>query len=103
MRGRFTRLGPVTRYAHWLDGAACLHVDPELFFPVGTTGPALDQIDEAKRVCRGCPVTKRCLAQALETGAASGIWGGTTEDERRAMRIAATRHHRALKKAQAQQ
>ena len=50
------------------------------------------QINEAKRICLACPVRKRCLAWALELGAASGIWGGTTEDERRALRRAAARH-----------
>ena len=35
--------------------AACRDVDPELFFPIGDTGPALLQIDEAKQVCRRCP------------------------------------------------
>ena len=35
----------------WRDRAACLDVDPELFFPIGNTGPALAQIEEAKAVC----------------------------------------------------
>ena len=39
----------------WRDRAACLDVDPELFFPIGNTGPALAQIEEAKAVCRTCP------------------------------------------------
>ena len=90
----------MTTGANWRDDAACLDVDPDLFFPIGTTGPALDQIDEAKRICQACPVRKQCLAWALDLGAAAGIWGGTTEDERRALRRAAARHHRrALKKA----
>lgn len=63
--------------------AACRDVDPELFFPPGTTGPALRQIREAKQVCRRCPVQVSCLQFALETGEDFGIWGGTTEDERR--------------------
>ena len=76
---------------NWRDDAACLNADPDLFFPIGTTGPALDQIDQAKRICQACPVRKRCLAWALDLGAASGVWGGTTEDERRAIRRATTR------------
>jgi WhiB family redox-sensing transcriptional regulator len=59
---------------------------------------ALDQINEAKRICLACPVRKRCLAWALELGAASGIWGGTTEDERRALRRAAVRHRNRARK-----
>lgn len=71
--------GPVTTGANWRNDAACLHADPDMFFPIGTTGPALDQIDEAKRICQACPVKKQCLAWALNLGAASGIWGGITE------------------------
>ena len=41
----------------WRDKAACLTADPELFFPVGNTGPAVDQIEKAKSVCARCSVT----------------------------------------------
>ena len=51
----------------WRDKAACLTADPELFFPVGNTGPAVDQIDKAKAVCARCTVTEMCLQYALET------------------------------------
>jgi WhiB family transcriptional regulator, redox-sensing transcriptional regulator len=40
----------------WRHRAACLEEDPELFFPIGETGPAREQIAEAKAVCVGCPV-----------------------------------------------
>ena len=59
---------------------------PELFFPIGTTGGALDQIDAAKRVCGQCPVTHECLEFALGTNQESGVWGGLTEEERRRLR-----------------
>jgi WhiB family redox-sensing transcriptional regulator len=75
--------------ADWRDNAACLHSDPDLFFPDGTAGPALRQVDEAKRICRGCPVRTPCLAWALDQGSSLGVWGGTTEDERRAIRATA--------------
>ena len=70
----------------WRDGAICRDTDPELFFPVGTTGQALLQIDRAKQVCGECPVQTDCLQYALETNQDAGIWGGTSEDERRSIR-----------------
>ena len=70
----------------WRHHAACRDEDPELFFPIGNTGPALLQIEEAKSVCRRCPVRDECLQFALETGQDAGVWGGLSEDERRALK-----------------
>ena len=70
----------------WRDHALCRDTDPDLFFPVGTTGQALVSIDHAKRVCSECTVTQDCLDFALETNQDSGIWGGLSEEERRAIR-----------------
>jgi WhiB family transcriptional regulator, redox-sensing transcriptional regulator len=70
----------------WRHKAECRTEDPELFFPIGTSGPALAQIAEAKAVCRRCPVRRECLAWALASGQDAGIWGGLTEDERRALK-----------------
>jgi len=75
----------------WRHEAACLTEDPELFFPIGNTGPALAQIDEAKRVCRRCPVREECLQWAIDAGQDHGVWGGMSEDERRAMKRRAAR------------
>ncbi|MCB1340268.1 MAG: WhiB family transcriptional regulator, partial [Pseudooceanicola sp.] len=69
--------------------------DPELFFPVGNTGPAVDQIEKAKAVCATCTVTEICLQYALESGQDSGVWGGLSEDERRALKRRAARARRA--------
>ncbi|MFC4506938.1 MULTISPECIES: WhiB family transcriptional regulator [Streptomyces] len=72
---------------YWRERAACLHVeDPDLFFPIGHSGPTLDQIDEAKAVCGRCPVMEQCLNWAVRMAQVEGIWGGTTESERRAIR-----------------
>ncbi|WEO99288.1 WhiB family transcriptional regulator [Streptomyces sp. FXJ1.172] len=71
---------------NWRDHAACRHVDPDLFFPVGTSGPALVQTERAKTVCGLCPAREPCLHWALATGQSTGIWGGTTELERRTLR-----------------
>lgn len=70
----------------WREHSACRDTDPDLFFPVGTTGPAIEQIENAKAVCRVCDVQKDCLDYALVTNQDSGIWGGTSEEERRALR-----------------
>jgi WhiB family transcriptional regulator, redox-sensing transcriptional regulator len=70
----------------WRHRAICRHVDPELFFPIGTTGPAAVQVEEAKAVCRRCPVVNDCLQWALASGQDAGVWGGLDEDERRALR-----------------
>lgn len=78
---------------NWRYSAACRTEDPDLFFPIGTSGPALMQAEQAKAVCRHCPVREQCLQWALETGQSIGVWGGTDETERRALkrRIAARR------------
>ena len=70
----------------WRKDAACRDTSPDLFFPVGTTGPAIEQIENAKAVCRECEVREPCLQFALTTNQDSGIWGGTSEEERRQIR-----------------
>ncbi|MBC2864756.1 WhiB family transcriptional regulator [Streptomyces mexicanus] len=71
---------------NWRYRAACREEDPDLFFPIGSTGPALHQTERAKAVCRRCPVQEECLQWALETDQTSGVWGGTSETERRGLR-----------------
>jgi WhiB family redox-sensing transcriptional regulator len=73
----------------WRDYAACLDVDPDLFFPPGITSASLPQIEQAKQVCRTCPVSRSCLRWALDNGDA-GVWGDTTEEERRRHRRSRT-------------
>jgi len=70
----------------WRVGAACRDTDPDLFFPVGTTGPAIEQIASAKTVCGECDAQTDCLEFALATNQDSGVWGGTSEEERRKLR-----------------
>lgn len=79
----------------WRSKAACLDEDPELFFPIGNTGPAVTQIQEAKQVCQRCEVMTTCLSWALETGQDSGVWGGLSEDERRSLKRRRARQRRA--------
>ena len=75
----------MTSMRRWRDRAACRDVDPDLFFPVGNTGPALLDIKEAKAVCRRCDVVDICLQWALDERQDHGVWGGMSEDERRTM------------------
>jgi WhiB family transcriptional regulator, redox-sensing transcriptional regulator len=70
----------------WRDRAACRGADTDLFFPDRATGSALPHYRKIKLMCRDCPVRVLCLDWALEHGVDFGIWGGLTEDERRALR-----------------
>ncbi|MFI8966951.1 WhiB family transcriptional regulator [Streptomyces sp. NPDC053493] len=76
----------------WRHNAVCRDEDPELFFPIGNTGLALLQINEAKAVCTRCPVIEQCLQWAMASGQDDGVWGGLSEDERRAMKRRAARN-----------
>ena len=71
---------------NWRHLAACRHVDADLFFPGGAAGAFAEHIAAAKDLCRVCPVTDACLSFALRTNQEYGVWGGTTEDERRHLR-----------------
>jgi WhiB family redox-sensing transcriptional regulator len=75
----------------WVHRARCKDEDPELFFPIGNTGPAAQQIDMAKAICLVCDVRQECLEWAIATGQDAGVWGGLSEDERRAVRRARKR------------
>jgi hypothetical protein len=71
---------------NWRTRAACLDVDPELFFPTAESGPVHDaQVAAAKAVCAGCPVRAECLTEALAR-IAYGVAGGLTEQERHRLR-----------------
>ncbi len=80
----------------WRSKAACLSVDPELFFPIGNTGPAIAQATEAKRVCASCEVREVCLQWAIANNQDAGVWGGLGEDERRSLKRRAARARRNL-------
>jgi len=72
----------------WRDLAACDGIDPDLFFPHPTDD---DEAAKALEVCAICPVRKQCLAEALTHNIQTGIWGGATEADRRAIRRRARR------------
>lgn len=77
------------RGLEWQDKARCAETDPELFFPEnGVNGR---RVRQARQACWQCEVRAECLAYALSRPGTDGIWGGTTERERRVMRKAARR------------
>jgi WhiB family redox-sensing transcriptional regulator len=65
----------------WQAKARCTEVDPEIFFPErGGSSKA------ARAVCAQCEVRLKCLEYALNNKEQFGIWGGTSERERRRLR-----------------
>lgn len=64
----------------WRAKAACLGLDPTIFYPATEDE---DDATEAKAVCAVCPVREPCLEHALGFREREGIWGGATERERR--------------------
>ena len=79
----------------WRDKAACLTADPELFFPVGNTGPAVDQIDKAKSVCGRCSVTESACStpsRPIRTPA-SGVASAKTSVARSSVALLARAAH----------
>jgi len=67
---------------NWRAVAACRSADPDLFFPLSESGQGLAEAAQAKAICAGCRVRRQCLAFAVRTRQAHGIWGGLTERER---------------------
>lgn len=69
----------------WRDRAACRDADTNLFFPGPGEG---HKVRDALAYCSTCPVRDACLAYALGFADRDlpGIYGGTTEPERRKIR-----------------
>lgn len=65
----------------WKSRGACVGVDPDLFYPERG-----QSTQEAKAICRTCSVRLNCLDYAVREREIWGIWGGTSERERRVMR-----------------
>ena len=63
----------------------CVHSDPDFFFPEAGTTFAVAHTRMAKEICSTCPYLAECLEWALKADEI-GIWGGTTEAERRRMK-----------------
>lgn len=73
-------MSALTYEVHWQARGACRAVEPDELFVQGAAQR------EARAVCSGCPVRLECLAEALDSRADFGVWGGLTERERRALR-----------------
>lgn len=62
----------------WMAEGNCAAKPPSLFFPSDGVG-----VERAKRVCEDCPVLTQCLEYAIENRIDHGVWGGTSERQRR--------------------
>jgi WhiB family redox-sensing transcriptional regulator len=69
---------PVLEERPWAVFAACRGIDSDLFFPL-----TKDQEAHALTICGTCTVLDDCLDYALGAGERFGVWGGTTEKQRR--------------------
>jgi hypothetical protein len=80
----------------WRNYAACRDVDPDLFFPLGTSGASLLQIDEAKQVCQMCPV---CADRACGGHRTSALLASGAAPLRRSGATAGGGAHRGIRAA----
>lgn len=72
----------------WIGKSACLGIDPDNFVPDKDSSSSIDY-DLATRVaCGTCVVRADCLDYALTVlpSRTQGMWGGTSENERRKIR-----------------
>lgn len=60
------------------EQAACNGMDRERFFDFNTY-----EKNDAREVCRICPVQLPCLKYAIDNNIWDGMWGGLDEDERK--------------------
>ena len=79
---------------HWMAEGNCASRPPSLFFPSDGVG-----VDSARRICADCPGHRTCLEYALENRIDHGVWGGTSERERRRLLKARGEHAAATRVA----
>jgi len=99
-----TTLSPLSHRWDWQRQAKCRFISAELFFPPDGEGKGARVRREqlAKQICQSCPVQRQCWQHALTVGESFGVWGGTSESDRRAIsidptKIKGTRTARALR------
>ncbi|SPT52856.1 Transcription factor WhiB [Actinomyces bovis] len=78
--------GPVAELWEWQVRGACRSADASMFFhPEGERGSARRNRDiQAKQLCANCPVIEQCREHALRVNEPYGVWGGMSEEDRRA-------------------
>ncbi len=64
----------------WMAYGRCANESPDVFFPSDGLG-----VEKAKRICHQCLVQEACLAYALGNRIKHGVWGGSSERQRRRM------------------
>ena len=73
------------RRPSWMAHAACKGQDPATFVPASSP-PAGGPPKRIAEVCARCPVAPECLQYALERPELLGVWGGSTEAQRKLLR-----------------
>jgi len=63
---------------HWMTKGKCRDLDPTIFFPSEGVG-----VQIAQQICADCPVRASCLEYALDNRVDHGVWGGSSERQRR--------------------
>lgn len=85
---------------NWVQRGICRYEDdPDLWFPIGESGPSLLQIEEAKAVCRRCPAMRECGEWAVDNAVPHGVWGGLSETDRKLVRARRAKARHLAKKA----
>jgi WhiB family redox-sensing transcriptional regulator len=77
-------LKPIADLWEWQSRGACVGADPELFYLEAgmRMGTKTKHEQQAKAMCKGCPVINDCLKHALNVPETYGVWGGLSADER---------------------
>ncbi|MFE5700546.1 WhiB family transcriptional regulator [Rhodococcus koreensis] len=79
------RLQPRTDLWDWQREARCRNLDADVFFSCEGEGrqARIRRERVAKQICDACPVRRDCRDHALSVGERYGVWGGTSEGDRR--------------------
>lgn len=80
----YLAIKPIADDWAWQSQGNCVGVDPELFFLEFNMRDSTKRKreEDAKAVCKSCPVIAKCLTHALTVPEDYGVWGGLSADER---------------------